>query len=104
MTQFKIHKLRFFGINFVLTMKQYDDLFQATIVGMIEELQGAFANQILDDASWMSEETKQKTLEKLTKMTVNVGYPDWIKEKFREKRSHHRGNQNLNNLLIFIKL
>ena len=46
---------------------------------MIDELQNAFANQILADASWMSEETKQKTLEKLQKMTVLVGYPDWIK-------------------------
>ena len=52
---------------------------QETITGMIDELQNAFANQILADASWMSEETKQKTLEKLQKMTVLVGYPDWIK-------------------------
>jgi len=51
-----------------------------TITGMIDELQNAFANQILADASWMSEETKQKTLEKLQKMTVLVGYPDWIKD------------------------
>merc|ERR1719334_1725975 len=47
---------------------------------MIAELQNAFATNILADATWMSDETKQEALKKLQQMTVNVGYPDWIKD------------------------
>lgn len=50
-----------------------------TMMAMIDELQNAFATNILDDATWMTEETRQEAQKKLEKITVNVGYPDWIK-------------------------
>jgi len=48
---------------------------------MIVELQRAFSTEILNDADWMSPETKSQALEKLTKMKVNVAYPDWINDQ-----------------------
>ena len=53
---------------------------KATTELMITELQNAFATNILDDATWMGETTKQAAKEKLDKITINVGYPDWIKD------------------------
>ena len=45
---------------------------------MVGDLKASFKKEILDDASWMSEETKQKAREKLEKMSVLIGYPDFI--------------------------
>ena len=48
---------------------------------MIDELKEAFENQILTDATWMSEETKEKAREKLNKIAINVAYPEWINDQ-----------------------
>ena len=45
---------------------------------MIQDLFSAFRQEILDDATWMSEETKNAARDKLEKMRINVGYPDFI--------------------------
>ena len=48
---------------------------------MVVDLMEAFATNILDDATWMSEETKIRAKEKLDKITVNIGFPDWINDE-----------------------
>jgi putative endopeptidase len=45
------------------------------MLALVVELRGALAER-LRKLDWMSDETKQKALEKLGKLTVKVGYPD----------------------------
>ena len=53
------------------TKKRYEDL--------VESIRTAYAERI-KKLDWMSEPTKQKALEKLSKMTKKVGYPDHWKD------------------------
>jgi len=48
---------------------------------MVADLMMAFSTDILRDATWMSDETKQQAKDKLDKMTVNIGFPDWINDE-----------------------
>jgi len=45
---------------------------------MVEDLMEAFRTDILRDADWMSETTKIQAKDKLEKIQVNIGYPDWL--------------------------
>jgi len=48
---------------------------------MVGDLMEAFSTNILNDATWMSEETKLRAKDKLDKITVNIGFPDWINDE-----------------------
>lgn len=48
---------------------------------MVGDLMEAFSTDILRDATWMSDETKFQAKDKLDKMTVNIGFPDWINDE-----------------------
>jgi len=58
-----------------LTPQMVEDM-----TGKCEELRSVFRRRIAD-LDWMSGTTKQRTIEKLDMMTLNVGYPkNWVKE------------------------
>ena len=44
---------------------------------MIKDIQESF-RQLIGESDWLDDKTKQKSLEKLNAMILNVGYPDWI--------------------------
>ena len=44
---------------------------------MIRDIQESF-KQLIGESDWLDDKTKQKSLEKLDSMILNVGYPDWI--------------------------
>ncbi len=46
---------------------------------LVENLRSSFADRI-NKLDWMSDETKQKALEKLERITVKIGYPDVWKD------------------------
>ena len=48
---------------------------------MVEDLMTAFRTDILRDADWMSEETKTQAKDKLDKIQVTMGYPDWLDDE-----------------------
>jgi len=58
--------------------QDFADESRDTCVQMVAELKNAFRTQILSDADWMSSETKARAKEKLEKMVVNIGYPEFI--------------------------
>ena len=62
------------------------------VVKLVKDLQQAFEDRLKEN-TWMSEETKQKALEKLHAMYINVGYPD--KWQDMEKYIDIRENENL---------
>ncbi|MBN2778851.1 MAG: M13 family metallopeptidase [Bacteroidales bacterium] len=45
------------------------------MINLVENLREAFADRIMQ-LDWMTDETKQKALEKLAKINVKIGYPD----------------------------
>ena len=49
------------------------------MIGLVENLRAAFAERI-KNLEWMSEETKEKALEKLATINVKIGYPDEWKD------------------------
>ena len=48
---------------------------------MVADLMEAFSTNILDDATWMSEATKVQAKDKLDKIQVNIGFPDWLDDQ-----------------------
>ena len=44
---------------------------------MIKDIQESF-RQLIGESDWLDGKAKQKSLEKLDSMILNVGYPDWI--------------------------
>ena len=62
------------------------------VVKLVKDLQQAFEDRLKEN-TWMSEATKQKALEKLHAMYINVGYPD--KWEDLEKFIDIRENENL---------
>ena len=48
---------------------------KASCINMIQEIIKTY-NECLKQLDWMSDETKVKALEKLSKMTIKIGYPD----------------------------
>jgi len=49
---------------------------------MVEFVRSSYKN-ILDEKDWLDQGTRERALAKLNKMTVNVGYPLWIKDDVR---------------------
>lgn len=47
---------------------------------LITNLNTAFKS-LVDDASWMDEDTKTLAREKADAIVSKIGYPDWIKNK-----------------------
>lgn len=48
---------------------------KASAQEMVENIKKAYVNRI-NNLEWMTDSTKRKAIEKLTKMTVKIGYPD----------------------------
>ena len=44
---------------------------------MVKDIQESF-KQLIEESDWLDDKAKQKSLEKLDSMILNVGYPDWI--------------------------
>ncbi len=62
------------------------------VVNLVKDLQKAFEDRLREN-TWMSDATKQKALEKLHAMHINVGYPD--KWQDMEKYIDIREDENL---------
>lgn len=68
---------------------------------MIGYIRYAFADHI-QGLKWMSEPTKKKALEKLSKITVKIGYPDkWQDYKNYEVKSISQGGSLYSNYMAF---
>lgn len=70
---------------------------KAQAVEMIENIKKAYENRI-NALTWMDAETKKKAIEKLTKTTIKVGYPDqWKDYSALEVKSVNAGGSYLEN-------
>ncbi len=66
---------------------------------MVANIIEAFENRI-NALEWMSDATKKKSIEKLTKMTVKIGYPDkWKDYSTLDIKSYDEGGSYLYNAL-----
>ncbi len=72
--------------------KYFPESSKQRVVKLVKDLQQAFEDRLKEN-TWMGEETKQKALEKLHAMYINVGYPD--KWQDMEKYIDIREDENL---------
>ncbi len=76
-----------------LYVKEYfPETSKQRVYRLVKDLQQAFEDRLKEN-TWMSEETKQKALDKLHSIYINVGYPD--KWEDMEKLIDIRENENL---------
>ncbi len=76
-----------------LYVKEYfPETSKQRVVKLVKDLQKAFEDRLKEN-TWMSDATKQKALEKLHAMHINVGYPD--KWQDMEKYIDIREDENL---------
>lgn len=62
-------------IGKVYVEKYFSEESKQNAIEMVDYIKKAFKNRI-ENLDWMSQETKNKALEKLSKFTVKIGYPD----------------------------
>ena len=62
-------------IGKVYVEKYFSEQSKQNAIEMVDYIKKAFKNRI-ENLDWMSQETKNKALEKLSKFTVKIGYPD----------------------------
>ena len=79
-------------IGKLYVQKYFPETSKQRVVKLVKDLQQAFEDRLKEN-TWMSEATKQKALEKLHAMYINVGYPD--KWEDLEKFIDIRENENL---------
>ena len=79
-------------IGKLYVQKYFPETSKQRVVKLVKDLQQAFEDRLKEN-NWMSETTKQKALEKLHAMYINVGYPD--KWEDLEKFIDIRENENL---------
>jgi putative endopeptidase len=79
-------------IGKLYVQKYFPETSKQRVVKLVKDLQQAFEDRLKEN-TWMSEATKQKALEKLHAMYINVGYPD--KWEDLEKYIDIRENENL---------
>ena len=79
-------------IGKLYVQKYFPETSKQRVVKLVKDLQQAFEDRLKEN-TWMSEGTKQKALEKLHAMYINVGYPD--KWEDLEKFIDIRENENL---------
>ncbi len=76
-----------------LYVKEYfPETSKQRVLKLVKDLQKAFEDRLKEN-TWMSDATKQKALEKLHAMHINIGYPD--KWQDMEKYIDIRENENL---------
>jgi endothelin-converting enzyme/putative endopeptidase len=63
------------AIGKIYTKKYFPPEYKARVDVLVDNLIEAFRLGI-EDLSWMTNETKQKALEKLSKLNVKIGYPE----------------------------
>ena len=68
-----------------------------TAVTMVQNVIETYKSRI-KDLDWMTEDTKEKAIEKLNKLTVKIGYPDEWKDY--SKMDIKEGNSYYENLLV----
>ena len=79
-------------IGKLYVQKYFPETSKQRVIKLVKDLQQAFEDRLKEN-TWMSEATKQKALEKLHAMYINVGYPD--KWEDLEKFIDIRENENL---------
>lgn len=79
-------------IGKLYVQKYFPETSKQRVVKLVKDLQQAFEDRLKEN-TWMSEATKQKALEKLHAMYINVGYPD--KWEDLENFIDIRENENL---------
>ncbi|XP_077864462.1 endothelin-converting enzyme 1-like [Saccoglossus kowalevskii] len=67
-----------FAIARIFVDERFDDESKANTNQIIDYIQDALL-QMIDDASWMDELTKNTAKQKILLMHRNIGFPDWIK-------------------------
>ena len=65
---------------------------------MIEAIQASY-HDIIATNDWLDDITRQKSLEKLVKVTKNVGYPDWIMDDKELDKYYHTNKEFVDELL-----
>ena len=79
-------------IGKLYVQKYFPETSKQRVIKLVKDLQQAFEDRLKEN-TWMGDATKQKALEKLHAMYINVGYPD--KWEDLEKFIDIRENENL---------
>ena len=84
--------------------KYFDEKSKKDVTKMVNDIREVFKNRIIS-LSWMSESTKEKAINKLDSMKINIGYPDSFSSFIDDVDiiSPEKGGTYFENMLSIVK-
>lgn len=77
-----VNKLMGFAVSYLIIDKNFMTETRPGVEQMIENIRRSF-NNLVHQATWMDQETKESTLRKSQKMKSLIGFPEWLLNQTR---------------------